>query len=67
MGGYSSGRYRTRNRGTVDAALRLDLRVMRRQGFLVAGAVTSGVQRWTRVATGEDSAASASLGEPGRP
>ena len=24
MGGYSSGRYRTRNRGTVDAALRLD-------------------------------------------
>ena len=55
MGGYSSGRYRTRNRGTVDAALRLDLRVMRRQGFLVAGAVTSGVQRWTRVATGEES------------
>jgi hypothetical protein len=55
MGGYSSGRYRTRNRGTVDAALRLDLRVMRRQGFLVPGAVTSGVQRWTRVATGEES------------
>jgi hypothetical protein len=39
----------------VDAALRLDLRVMRRQGFLVPGAVTSGVQRWTRVATGEES------------
>lgn len=48
MGGYSSGRYRERNRGTVDAAIRLDLRVMRRQGFLVPGAVTSGVQRWTR-------------------
>jgi hypothetical protein len=57
MGGYSSGRYRTRNRGTVDAALRLDLRVMRRQGFLVPGAVTSGVQRWTRVATGEETGA----------
>lgn len=48
MGGSSSGRYRERNRGTVDAAIRLDLRVMRRQGFLVPGAVTSGVQRWTR-------------------
>ena len=48
MGGYSSGRYRERNRGTVDAAIRLDLRAMRRQGFLVPGAVTSGVQRWTR-------------------
>jgi len=48
MGGYSSGRYRERNRGTVDAAIRLDLRVMRRQGFLVPGGVTSGVQRWAR-------------------
>lgn len=48
MGGYGSGRYRTRNRGTVDAALRLDIRVMRRLGFLVPGATTSGVQRWTR-------------------
>ena len=54
MGGYSSGRYRERNRGTVDAAIRLDLRAMRRQGFLVPGAVTSGVQRWTRTATGEE-------------
>ncbi len=48
MGGYSSGRYRTRNRGTVDAAIRLDLRVMRRQGFLVPGAITSGSQSWSR-------------------
>ena len=48
MGGSSPGRYRERNRGTVDAAIRLDLRSMRRQGFLVPGAVTSGVQRWTR-------------------
>lgn len=48
MGGYNSGRYRTRNRGTVDAALRLDIRVLRRRGFLVPGAVTSGSQSWTR-------------------
>lgn len=54
MGGSNSGRYRERNRGTVDAAIRLDLRVMRRQGFLVPGAVTSGVQRWHRRATGEE-------------
>jgi hypothetical protein len=54
MGGYSSGRYRTRNRGTVDAALRLDIRVMRRQGFLSVGSMNSGVQRWSRVATGEE-------------
>lgn len=57
MGGYSSGRYRERNRGTVEAAIRLDLRVMRRQGFLVPGAVTSGVQRWTWTATGEETGA----------
>ncbi|MBP7649809.1 MAG: hypothetical protein KA744_08180, partial [Phenylobacterium sp.] len=67
MGGYSSGRYRTRNRGTVDAALRLDLRVMRRQGFLVPGAVTSGVQRWHWVATGQETGSvnvSANLSDP---
>lgn len=57
MGGYNSGRYRTRNRGTVDAAIRLDLRVMRRQGFLVPGAITSGVQRWHRVGTGQETGA----------
>jgi hypothetical protein len=54
MGGSSSGRYRERNRGTVDATIRLDMRAMRRQGFLVPGAVTSGVQRWTWTATGEE-------------
>ena len=54
MGGYSSGRCRERNRGTVDAAIRLDIRAMRRQGFLRPGAVTSGGQRWTWVATGEE-------------
>lgn len=55
MGGSSSGRYRTRNRGTVQAAIRLDIRQMRRRGFLAPGAVTSGVQRWHWTATGEES------------
>ena len=55
MGGYSSGRCRERNRGTVEGVLRLDLRVMRRQGLLVPGGVTSGVQRWHWAATGEES------------
>lgn len=54
MGGYSSGRYRVRNRGTVDAAIRLDIRYMRRQGFLQPGAVTSGTLRWSWTATGEE-------------
>lgn len=54
MGGSSSGRYRERNRGTVEGALRLDIRVMRRQGFLVPRGVTSGVQRWHWVATGQE-------------
>ena len=54
MGGFSSGRYRERNRGTVEAALRLDLRTLRRRGFLAPGSVTSGVQRWTWTATGQE-------------
>lgn len=54
MGGISSGRYRERNRGTVDACIRLDVRALRRQGFLRPGAVVSGAQRWTWVATGEE-------------
>lgn len=54
MGGSNSGRYRTRNRGTVDAAIRLDIRAMRRQGFIRPGAATSGVLRWTWTATGEE-------------
>jgi hypothetical protein len=54
MGGYSSGRYRTRNRGAIDAAIRLDIRILRRQGFIQPGAITSGTQRWSRTATGEE-------------
>lgn len=54
MGGTSSGRYRERNRGALNAAIRLDIRAMRRQGFIRPGAVTSGVQRWTWVGTDQE-------------
>jgi hypothetical protein len=54
MGGYSSGRYRTRNRGALDATIRLDIRVLRRQGFIQPGAVLTGTQRWTWTATGQE-------------
>lgn len=53
MGGYSSGRYRTRNRGNVDSLIRLDIRVMRRRGFLRPGGVTYGTLSWSWTATGE--------------
>lgn len=46
MGGYSSGRYRTRNRGAVENTLRLDIRRLRRLGFVRPGAAVSGVIRW---------------------
>lgn len=48
MGGSASGRYRTRNRGTVDAACRVDLRFLRKQGALKEGHRASGTLRWTR-------------------
>lgn len=48
MGGSNSGRYRTRNRGTVDAACRVDLRFLRKQGALKEGFTTRGTLRWTR-------------------
>lgn len=47
MGGYSSGRYRTRNRGNVDAACRIDIRYLRRIGALREGGSTTGTLRWT--------------------
>lgn len=47
MGGYSSGRYRTRNRGAVEATLRLDLRQLRRRGFIRPNASVSGTWSWT--------------------
>lgn len=48
MGGYNSGRYRTRTRGTVEERPRLDIRVMRRRGFLRPGCIVSGTQSWSR-------------------
>lgn len=54
MGGYSSGRDRARNLGSLDSAIRLDIRAMRRHGFLKPGAIASGVQRWSWVATREE-------------
>lgn len=48
MGGSASGRYRTRNRGTVEATCRIDLRFLRKQGALREGHRTSGTLRWTR-------------------
>jgi hypothetical protein len=37
----------SRNRGTVDGAIRLDIRALRRMGALNPGAVTLGMVRWT--------------------
>lgn len=51
MGGSSSGRYRTRNRGSVDASCRIDLRFLRKQGAFKEGRSTSGTLRWTRHGT----------------
>lgn len=48
MGGYLSGRYRTRNRGTVESACRVDLRFLRSLGALKDGSVSAGTLRWTR-------------------
>lgn len=48
MGGSTSGRYRTRNRGTVDAACRIDLRFLRKRGALKEGRRTTGTLSWTR-------------------
>jgi hypothetical protein len=54
MGGSSSGRYRTKNRGAIDSAIRLDVRALRRQGFIKPGAIVTGTQRWSWTATGEE-------------
>lgn len=48
MGGYLSGRYRTRNRGTVESACRIDLRYLRAKGAFRDGAVSAGSLRWSR-------------------
>lgn len=47
MGGYTSGRYRTRNAGPVEAAQCVDVRRLRRMGLVKAGARTVGTLRWS--------------------
>ena len=48
MGGYSSGRYRTRNRGAIEEALRLDIPTLKRKRFFQPRARVSGPIFWTR-------------------
>lgn len=47
MGGYNSGRYRTRNQGAVEASLRLDIRDLRRRGYVRPNVRASGPWSWT--------------------
>jgi hypothetical protein len=51
MGGISSGRYRTRNRGAVEATCRIDLRFLRKLGALKEGHRTTGTLSWNRGGT----------------
>jgi hypothetical protein len=48
LGSFLSGRHRTRNRGTVDAACRIDIRFLRKQGALKEGLISCGTLRWSR-------------------
>jgi hypothetical protein len=48
MGGYSSGRNRTRNRGAVEATYRLDMRQLRRRGLVRPGERASTLWSWKR-------------------
>jgi len=48
MGGMSSGRRRVENRGSVENALRLDMRSLRRLGFLKTGSTSLGGIAWMR-------------------
>jgi hypothetical protein len=57
MGNCNSGRRRSRNRGMMEDVIRLDIRVMRRQGLFVAGLTTHGDQRWNWKGTGESAGA----------
>lgn len=48
MGGSSSGRYRTRNRGAVEHTLRLNMSDLKCLGFLKPGSLMSGSVKWSR-------------------
>ena len=56
MGSHLSGRYRNRNRGSLEATIRLDIRALRRQGYLQPGATAVGTWVWTSKSTGQVSA-----------
>ncbi len=46
MGSWGSGRYRTSNRGAVEASLRVDMRFLRHRGYLLPGQRVSGSLQW---------------------
>ncbi len=48
MGGETSGRHRTVNAGRVEDGLRLDMRLLRRRGYLVPETIVSGNVGWKR-------------------
>jgi hypothetical protein len=48
MGGWSSGRRRTKSQAAVEDVLRLEMTALRRLGYLRAGACCSGSIRWSR-------------------
>lgn len=64
MGGSSSGRYRTRNRGSVESACRVDLRFLRKKGALREGHTATGTLSWTRNDTPTGSMASKTIMDP---
>ena len=54
MGGYNSGRYRTRNVGKMEQALPLDIRALRRRGIVREGSRVWANWRWTWSGTNDD-------------
>ena len=54
MGGISSGRYRTTNRGAIEDVRRIDIRQLRRMGLIRPRIYRAGAFRWSR--HGEESA-----------
>lgn len=56
MGSFSSGRYRTVNRGCIEDTWRIDIRQLRRDGFVREGTVQSCSTQWSRHGVGTASA-----------
>jgi len=67
MGGYLSGRPRSVNRGAVEEVLHLDMRYLRRNGFIVPGYRRTAFLHWTRQGIRTASiAVIVDLSDPGR-